>query len=90
VACLGKFSACMSVLLADSSTSTAGEVHIFINDDPAPMNLSVLNSRAGFSKQVPVRLALRAGDDNTIKIGATGRSGRCWRSISQMYHKLCC
>ncbi|KAI1080179.1 carbohydrate-binding module family 35 protein [Whalleya microplaca] len=49
----------------------AGEAHIFVNDEP-PVNISSLNSRAGYHTSTPVQLRLEAGDVNTIKFGSTG------------------
>ncbi|OTB03937.1 carbohydrate-binding module family 35 protein [Hypoxylon sp. CI-4A] len=49
----------------------AGEAHIFVNDEPA-VNISSLNSRAGYHTSTPVRLTLKRGDVNTITFGATG------------------
>lgn len=55
--------------------SSAGQVHILLNDEAVPVNLSDLNSRAGYHRTVPVQLRLREGDVNTIKLGLSGRSG---------------
>ncbi|KAI5867826.1 carbohydrate-binding module family 35 protein [Durotheca rogersii] len=49
----------------------AGEAHIFVNDGPA-INISSLNSRAGYHASTPLQLTLKAGDVNTITFGATG------------------
>ncbi|KAH8679683.1 Arabinanase/levansucrase/invertase [Tricladium varicosporioides] len=56
------------------SDATAGEGHIFINAEQVPTNISSLNCRAGYHKTVPVELTLRAGDDNTIRFGASGNT----------------
>ncbi|KAK4109842.1 carbohydrate-binding module family 35 protein [Canariomyces notabilis] len=50
----------------------AGEAHIFVNNDPTPTNISAMNCRAGYAEHVPVRLLLKPGDVNTIRVGATG------------------
>ncbi|OTA54688.1 carbohydrate-binding module family 35 protein [Hypoxylon sp. EC38] len=52
----------------------AGEAHIFVNDEPA-VNISSLNSRAGYHTSTPVQLTLKRGDVNTITFGATGSDG---------------
>ncbi|KAI4864827.1 carbohydrate-binding module family 35 protein [Hypoxylon rubiginosum] len=52
----------------------AGEAHIYVNDEPA-VNISSLNSLAGYHTSTPVQLNLRAGDVNTITFGATGGEG---------------
>ncbi|KAI1473830.1 carbohydrate-binding module family 35 protein [Daldinia eschscholtzii] len=52
----------------------AGEAHIFVNDEP-PVNISSLNSRAGYHTSTPVQLTLKPGDVNTITFGATGSDG---------------
>ncbi|XDG07677.1 hypothetical protein ABKA04_007292 [Annulohypoxylon sp. FPYF3050] len=49
----------------------AGEAHIYVNDEPA-VNVSSLNSRAGYHSSTPVELLLKRGDVNTITFGATG------------------
>ncbi|KAI1264241.1 glycosyl hydrolase [Xylariaceae sp. FL1019] len=51
----------------------SGEAYIKVNDEPA-LNISSLNSRAGYHHSVPVQLKLRAGDDNTIVVGSIGDS----------------
>ncbi|XXH05913.1 hypothetical protein Hte_012355 [Hypoxylon texense] len=56
------------------SNPEAGEAHIYVNDEPA-VNISSLNSRAGYHTSTPVQLNLRAGDVNTITFGATGGEG---------------
>ncbi|KAI1283306.1 glycosyl hydrolase [Xylaria sp. FL0933] len=50
----------------------AGEAYIIVNDEPA-VNISSLNSRAGYHHLVPVQLKLKAGDDNTIVFGSMGQ-----------------
>ncbi|KAI0902978.1 glycosyl hydrolase [Ustulina deusta] len=50
----------------------AGEAYIMINNEP-PVNISSLNSRAGYHHLVPVQLRLEAGDDNTIVFGSMGQ-----------------
>ncbi|KAI2605071.1 carbohydrate-binding module family 35 protein [Hypoxylon fragiforme] len=52
----------------------AGEAHIFVNDEPA-INISSLNSRAGYHTSTPIQLTLKRGDANTISFGATGSDG---------------
>jgi hypothetical protein len=56
-------------------TCTAGEVHLFINDNYLPTNISRLNSHAGNYKTVPVELSLIPGDVNSITFGVTGAAG---------------
>ncbi len=48
-----------------------------INNEP-PVNISSLNSRAGYHHLVPVQLRLEAGDDNTIVFGSMGQDGMCF------------
>ncbi|KAE9363302.1 carbohydrate-binding module family 35 protein [Stipitochalara longipes BDJ] len=52
-----------------------GEAQISINDDPVAMKISLLNSRAGHHRIVPVELTLQPGDINSITFGATRSSG---------------
>ncbi|KAI1379705.1 carbohydrate-binding module family 35 protein [Hypoxylon crocopeplum] len=52
----------------------AGEAHIYVNDEPA-VNISSLNSRAGYHASTPIQLTLKRGDVNTITFGATGGEG---------------
>jgi hypothetical protein len=54
----------------------AGDAHIYVNDQPAPLNISELNSRAGYHHTVPIQLTLKPGDTNTIRFAAMGTSGR--------------
>jgi hypothetical protein len=54
----------------------AGDAHIYVNDEPAPLKISELNSRAGYHQTVPVQLTLKPGDANTIRFAAIGTSGR--------------
>ncbi|KAM3075048.1 hypothetical protein ACMFMF_005730 [Clarireedia jacksonii] len=49
----------------------AGEAYIYINGHSI-LKLSALNSRAGYSKNVPVELILNRGDENVIEFGAAG------------------
>lgn len=56
--------------------STAGEAHIFINDNPVPMNISDHNSRAGYHKAIPIQLILNPGSVNTVRFGASGSQGK--------------
>lgn len=53
----------------------AGQAHIFVNDVVQPLNISDLNSRAGYHGVVPVRLVLSPGNANTVRFGASGSSG---------------
>lgn len=53
-----------------------GEAHIYINDNPVPMNISDCNSRAGYHKTVPIEVILHPGDDNILRIGALGSRGK--------------
>ena len=39
------------------------------------MNISDLNSRAGYHGVVPVQLVLKPGDVNTLRFGVSGASG---------------
>lgn len=50
----------------------AGEAHIFVNDELQPVNISDLNSRAGYHGVVPVQLVLKAGDVNILRFGVSG------------------
>ncbi|KAM3076689.1 hypothetical protein ACMFMG_007492 [Clarireedia jacksonii] len=52
----------------------AGEAYIYINGHSI-LKLSALNSRAGYSKNVPVELILNRGDENVIEFGAAGSQG---------------
>ncbi|KAI1496348.1 Arabinanase/levansucrase/invertase [Biscogniauxia marginata] len=52
----------------------AGEAYIIVNDGPT-VNISSLNSRAGYHSSVPVQLTLNAGDVNTITFGSTSSHG---------------
>ncbi|KAI2617116.1 carbohydrate-binding module family 35 protein [Hypoxylon sp. NC1633] len=52
----------------------AGEAYILVNDEPA-VNISSLNSRAGYHASTPVQLNLKRGDVNTITFGAIGSDG---------------
>jgi hypothetical protein len=54
------------------SNPTAGEAYIIVNDALEPVNLSDLNSRAGYHHNIPVKLSLRRGDANTITFGVRG------------------
>ncbi|KAI0491033.1 carbohydrate-binding module family 35 protein [Xylaria cf. heliscus] len=49
----------------------AGEAYVIVNDEPA-VNISSLNSRAGYHDSTPVQLKLRNGDVNTIRFGFIG------------------
>ncbi|KAJ2985754.1 hypothetical protein NUW58_g5362 [Xylaria curta] len=49
----------------------ASEAYIIVNDEPA-VNISSLNSRAGYHDSTPVQLKLRSGDVNTITLGISG------------------
>jgi hypothetical protein len=51
---------------------SAGEAHIFVNDEPA-VNISSLNHRAGYHHVVPVELNLDEGAVNTITFGMSGK-----------------
>ncbi|KAI9696512.1 MAG: hypothetical protein M1820_008140 [Bogoriella megaspora] len=62
-------------LLYSVSNPENGEVHVFVNNEEAPTNVSALNHRAGYAKEVPVVLKLNEGSENTITLGATGREG---------------
>lgn len=62
----------------------AGEAHIFVNDEPA-INISSLNSRAGYHTSTPIQLTLKRGDANTISFGATGSDGRFTHSLKYVY-----
>ena len=53
----------------------AGEAYIYVNDQPA-VNISELNSRAGYADVVPVQLKLKPGDVNTITVGSVGGGGK--------------
>ncbi|KAJ7712695.1 Arabinanase/levansucrase/invertase [Mycena maculata] len=55
------------------SNVTAGEAHVSVNGD-APINLSDLNSRAGYRSTIPVALALKEGA-NTLTFGTTATGG---------------
>ncbi|KIN03276.1 glycoside hydrolase family 43 protein [Oidiodendron maius Zn] len=57
------------------SSPEAGDAYIFINDSPTAINMSDLNSRAGYHNAVPVYLVLRPGDVNTVRFGASGSHG---------------
>ncbi|KAI0964834.1 glycosyl hydrolase [Xylaria arbuscula] len=50
----------------------AGDAYVVVNNEPA-VNISSLNSRAGYHHLVPVQLKLRSGDDNTIVFGSIGQ-----------------
>lgn len=52
----------------------AGEAYVIVNDEPA-VNISSLNSRAGYHDSTPVQLKLKSGDVNTITFGAMGNDG---------------
>ncbi|KAI2786778.1 hypothetical protein POX_g09172 [Penicillium oxalicum] len=52
---------------------TAGEACIYVNGQPA-LNISDMNSYAGYHQTVPVQLTLQPGDTNTIKFAAVGSS----------------
>ena len=54
------------------SDPKAGEAHVLVNDGDVPMNISSMNSRAGYHKTVPVELDLKEGSVNTITFGAVG------------------
>ncbi|KAL9095072.1 MAG: hypothetical protein Q9165_002674 [Trypethelium subeluteriae] len=62
-------------LLYDVSNREDGEVHVFVNDDPTPLNIAALNSRAGYAAEVPIPLELNEGSGNTVTLSATGREG---------------
>ncbi|RYC62230.1 hypothetical protein CHU98_g3977 [Xylaria longipes] len=49
----------------------AGEAYVIANDEPA-VNISSLNSRAGYHDLTPIQLKLRSGDANTITFGFIG------------------
>jgi hypothetical protein len=53
----------------------AGEAHVTVNSG-APVNISALNSRAGYHDVVPIELDLSEGDGNTITFGMTGGEGK--------------
>jgi hypothetical protein len=53
----------------------AGEACLFVNDEP-PVNLSSLNSRAGYHDIIPVQVTLKPGDVNTIKFGTRGSASK--------------
>lgn len=56
-------------------TNLAGEAYVIVNDEPA-VNISSLNSRAGYHDSTPVQLKLRNGDVNTITFGFSGEDGK--------------
>ncbi|KAI9667390.1 MAG: hypothetical protein M1821_000205 [Bathelium mastoideum] len=62
-------------LLYNVNDREDGEVHLFVNDEPAPTNVATLNSRAGYASEVPVALKLNEGGENTITLSAVGREG---------------
>ena len=66
---------CNYVNLANKTPPLAGQAHISVNEHLVSVNISNFNSRAGYSKSVPVELSLREGDVNTITIGAVGSRG---------------
>ena len=66
---------CNYANLANETPPLAGQAHISVNDHLVSVNISNFNSRAGYSKTVPVELSLREGDVNTIAIGAVGSQG---------------
>ncbi|KAF2839214.1 carbohydrate-binding module family 35 protein [Patellaria atrata CBS 101060] len=51
-----------------------GDAHVYVNDDPLPLNISNLNHRAGYHHVVPVELDLKEGSENTITFGGVGSS----------------
>lgn len=53
------------------SNRTAGEAHVYVNDQPA-VNISSLNHRAGYHDVVPILLNLEEGSENTITFGVSG------------------
>jgi hypothetical protein len=55
--------------------AAGGEACIYVNGQPA-LNISDMNSYAGYHQTVPVQLTLEPGDINTIKFAAVGSSGK--------------
>ncbi|KAI1291046.1 glycosyl hydrolase [Xylaria venustula] len=55
-----------------ANKQNAGDAYVIINNEPV-VNISSLNSRAGYYHLVPVQLKLRSGDDNTIVFGSIGQ-----------------
>jgi len=70
--------------------ATAGEAHIFVNDQVIPTNISDMNSRAGYHKTIPVELELKPGEVNTIKFGAIGSAGMRTLSFIRLSCRLFC
>ncbi|KAK6538427.1 hypothetical protein TWF694_010012 [Orbilia ellipsospora] len=50
----------------------AGQAHVYINDEPTPRNISDFNSRAGYHGEIPIKIHLKAGAVNTLRIGSNG------------------
>lgn len=63
------------ILIFYFSLAAAGEAYIYLNDQAA-LNISDMNSYAGYHQTVPVQLTLKPGDINTIKFAAVGSSGK--------------
>ena len=57
------------------SNPKRGEAHILVNGETTPVNISELNSRAGYHGVVPVQLELERGYGNIITVGASGEEG---------------
>jgi hypothetical protein len=51
--------------------TAAGEAYIIVNDQP-PINVSSLNTRAGYHSSVPIQLELKPSDTNEITLGTYG------------------
>ncbi|KAJ9160625.1 Arabinanase/levansucrase/invertase [Coniochaeta hoffmannii] len=62
-------------LLYTANEPEAGQAYIVVNDEVRPVNISDLNSRAGYHGVVPVQLVLKPGDVNTLRFGVSGASG---------------
>ncbi|KAI0199327.1 carbohydrate-binding module family 35 protein [Astrocystis sublimbata] len=52
----------------------ATDAYVIVNDGPA-VNISSLNSRAGYHDSTAVQLKLRQGDANTVMVGVIGGEG---------------
>ncbi|RLL95368.1 hypothetical protein CFD26_105106 [Aspergillus turcosus] len=53
---------------------TAGDAHIYVNDQPTPLNISELNSWAGYHQTALIQLTRKPSDTNTLRFAAMGTS----------------
>jgi hypothetical protein len=76
---VSRHSNCLAVELdANFFFNVVGEAHVYVNDRSVRLNVSDYNRRAGYHQIIPIGLTLNPGDDNSLRIGAAGSSGKSY------------